>query len=220
MANAPHSQVRKPFPILSLLVLAVILVILLAAAGFGFAASQESHDSFCASCHSQPESTYFARSTSTPPVDLASFHTGQKTNCINCHSGQGIISRMQAELLGARNAFKWYTGTAIQPAVMTYPIEDQNCLKCHQDVTQRGFAPKEQIAIPGLRQGGEGERGGRNNHWHQFMTRWQAATAAAGSCVSCHSGHTTSASPQSGFMNAQNVQATCDACHKAIRRED
>ena len=220
MPSIPKTQSRKACSMITVLVLGAALVVLLIAAGFGFAASQESHDSFCASCHSQPESTFYERSKAAKPADLASFHTTQSTNCINCHSGQGIIGRMQAELLGARNAFKWYTGIAVQPAVLTVPIADQNCLKCHQDVTQRGFTPREQITVPGGRAGGEGEREGRNNHWHQFMTRWQTATSTAGTCVSCHSGHTANASPQTGFMNAQNVQDTCDACHRAIRRED
>ncbi len=40
------------------------LGIILAGSGFAFAASQESHDAFCASCHTQPESTYYQRSVS------------------------------------------------------------------------------------------------------------------------------------------------------------
>jgi nitrate/TMAO reductase-like tetraheme cytochrome c subunit len=62
------------------------------------------HDQFCASCHTQPESIFFQRSTGALAVDLASFHTTQKTRCIDCHSGPGLFGRMQAELLGARNA--------------------------------------------------------------------------------------------------------------------
>ncbi len=188
----------------------------MAISGFGFAASQETHDAFCASCHTQPESTFFQRSSGPQPVDLASFHTVQKTRCIDCHSGQGLFGRVQAELMGARNALKWYTGTAIQPAVLTYAIGDQNCLKCHQQVTQQGFSPQEQITVPsGVNAGREG--GGRANHWHQFLARWQAASPTAGNCVSCHSGHAAGSTAQNGFMNAQNVQDTCNACHQVLR---
>ena len=49
--------------------------IIFTAAGFTFAATQEQHDSFCASCHTQPKSTYFERSIAAAPTDLASFHT-------------------------------------------------------------------------------------------------------------------------------------------------
>jgi hypothetical protein len=206
---------KKTIP---MIVAGLVVAVLLAAGGFGFAASKEAHDAFCASCHTQPESTFFQRSTGAQPVDLASFHSPQETRCIDCHSGQGIFGRVQAELLGGRNAFKWYTGSAVQPAVLTFPISDQNCLKCHQQITQRGFSPKEQIAVPGGNSGGEdGE--GRANHWHQFLSRWQAASPTAGSCVTCHSGHSTGTTAQTGFMKAQNVQDTCDACHKVLRKE-
>jgi hypothetical protein len=99
--------------------------------GFPYAANMESHDTFCGSCHTQPESTYLNNSTATQPADLASYHARQKTRCIDCHSGQGLFGRIQAEALGATNAIKWYSGTAIQPAPLTQSIGDGNCLKCH-----------------------------------------------------------------------------------------
>lgn len=216
----PSNLPRKKY-LLSIPALAVLaaLAVSLTVGGFTFAASQETHDSFCASCHTQPETTFYQRSTTNPPVDLASFHSTQNTLCIDCHSGQGIFGRVQAELMGARNAAKWYTGTAVQPAVLTYAIGDQNCLKCHQDVSERGFTPKEQITVPGVRTRGEEDEGGQG-HWHTFMARWQATTASAGTCVSCHSGHATGSTAQSGFMNAQNVLDTCDACHQVIGERD
>ncbi|MEJ2563466.1 MAG: hypothetical protein P8Z42_12365, partial [Anaerolineales bacterium] len=79
----------------------LVLGFVLAASGFAFAASKESHDPFCASCHTQPESTFFERSLDVEAVDLASFHTQETTRCIDCHSGPGVLGRMQAEWLGA-----------------------------------------------------------------------------------------------------------------------
>ncbi len=209
---------KKRFPLIPVVIGVALLAVVLGAGGFAFAATQEGHDAFCASCHTQPESTYLDRSTAAQPVDLASFHTAQSTLCIDCHSGQGIFGRVQAELMGARNAFLWYTGNAVQPAVLNFPIGDQNCLKCHQPVTQALFTPQEQITVPGARAGGRGEEG-RANHWHQFLSRWQAASSNAGSCVSCHNGHATGGTAQTGFMNSQVVQAVCDACHQVLRRE-
>ena len=214
--QAPKS--KRPVRFIPLLVTAAIAAVFLAAAGFAFGASQETHDPFCASCHTQPESTYFQRSTAAAATDMASFHTSQKTNCIDCHSGQGISGRIQAELLGAQNAVKWYTGTAVQPAPLTVPIADANCLKCHPTVTQRGYTPQQKITIPGA-SSGEREGEGRANHWHQFMARWQAASVTAGTCTSCHTGHLTDGTAQTGFMNAQTVQSTCNACHQVLRRE-
>lgn len=196
----------------------VALGIVIAGGGFAFAASQETRDSFCASCHSQPESTFYQRSIGAQAVDLASFHTAKSTRCIDCHSRAGLTGRLQAELLGARNAALWYTHSAVQPAQLRLPIQDPNCLKCHQDVTQQGFVPKESVTIPGAA-GGRGEEG-RNNHWHQFMARWQAAAPTAGTCVSCHSGHLTSGTAQSGFQDAQTTTSVCDACHSVLRGRD
>ena len=96
---------KKKFPWV-LVLIAAAAAILLPAAGFGFAASQEAHDSFCGSCHTEPESTYLARSVAAQPSDLASYHTTESTRCIDCHSGIGITGRMQAEILGASNAIK------------------------------------------------------------------------------------------------------------------
>jgi hypothetical protein len=222
MEKKPSSPNKKPFMIIPALLAAVVVVILLIAGGFAFAASQESHDAFCASCHTQPESTYFQRETAGSPVDLASFHSANNVSyarCIDCHSGQGLVGRLQAELLGARNAVKWYTGTAVQPAVLNYPIGDANCLKCHQDVTQRGFTPKEQITVATQGGGEGGGEGGRNNHWHENLARWQTTSpATAGSCTSCHGGHPTTGNAKGGFMDATVVQETCNACHQVLRR--
>ena len=53
------SPSKKSFGFTWVLVGILALGIFLAAGGFTFAASQETHDSFCASCHTQPESTFF-----------------------------------------------------------------------------------------------------------------------------------------------------------------
>lgn len=210
---------KKRSPLIPFLVVALVGIVLLTAAGFVFAANQESNDPFCASCHTQPESTFLTRSTAAQPADLASFHTAQNTHCIDCHSGQGILGRMSAELMGARNAFKWYTGTAVQPAVLSFPISDQNCLKCHQNVTVVGFTPKEKITVPGGQTGGRGEEG-HANHWHELLARWQTTAPAAETCVSCHSGHSSNVDVKNGMINNQTVQTECNACHLVLRRGD
>jgi hypothetical protein len=220
MPQAQTSKNKKSFPILKGLVGLIAAGVLFAVGGFAFAANQETHDTFCASCHTQPESTFLERSQAASAVDLASYHTSQKTLCINCHSGPGLTGRIQAELLGARNALKFYTSTAVQPAVLLYPIGDANCLKCHATVTQRGYVTQTQMTAPaggGEREGGE--RGG-TGHWHQNLARWQAADPAAGKCVTCHPGHDPSGDVQNGSLNAATVQAVCDACHRVLRRGD
>lgn len=178
-----------------------VLGAILGLSGFTFAATREAHDSFCASCHTQPESTFFERSTAAQAVDNASFHTTKQVRCIDCHSGRGITGRMGAELMGARNAFAWYTGTAVQPAKMTYAIGDQNCLKCHDAVTISDS---------------------RDNHFHYFLTRWQAADPSAAGCVTCHTGHAPpggTQDPNLGYMDEVTVENACQACHTALGAE-
>ena len=191
---------KKKFPVLLVVLIVGVASVLLAGSGFAFAATQEQNDSFCGSCHTQPESTFLQRSAAAQPVDLASFHTAKNTNCIDCHSGAGVGGRLAAEFQGAQNAFHWYTGTAVQPAKLTAPVGDDSCLKCHQNVTSQR---------------------GRDNHFHGFMARWQAADPNAGHCVDCHSGHSTTAgTAQTNFTSRQVTQPICDNCHRAIRRED
>ncbi len=204
--------------IIVILAVAFCVGLLLAGSGFAFAATQETHDPFCASCHTQPETTFYQRE-GTQASDLASYHTTQQTRCIDCHSGKGVVGRLSAELMGAGNAFKFYTHTAVQPAVVIYPIGDDHCLKCHQNVTQRGFTPIENLTVTTGGFGREGRGEARNNHWHENLARWQATDKNAGNCLSCHSGHGTDGDPQNGFMNSATVQSVCDACHQVLRRE-
>lgn len=192
-------------------VIVFLVIILLPASGFAFAASQESRDLFCGSCHSIPETVFLLRSTASQPSDLASYHTTQKTHCIDCHSGQGLGGRLQAEILGAGNAFKWYSGTAVQPAPLTHPIRDENCLKCHDQITDRGYVTKNKVLI----ETGEAE----NGHWHVFLPRWQSQDTSAGSCVSCHSGHALDGVVQILYLNEQHTSAVCNSCHQKLGRD-
>jgi len=193
-----NQKPARAFRFLPILLALLALGVLFTAGGFTFAATQEQRDSFCASCHTQPESTFYQRSTAAQPTDLASFHTAKDTRCIDCHSGPNVTGRIGAELLGAHNALAWYTHTAVQPAKLTTPIGDANCLKCHQDLVQ-ATAGRETM----------------NNHFHAFLSRWQGVDPNAGTCVSCHGGHTTDADVQV-FLNRARTEAVCQACHNAL----
>jgi predicted CXXCH cytochrome family protein len=189
----------RPFPWLSVMIPAAV-VLLLAIGGFGFAASMEENNSFCASCHTQPESTFFQRSQTAGPVDLATMHNSKAVKCIDCHSGSGVTGRVEAMLLGARNAAALYTHTAQQPATLTVPIRDNNCLKCHQNTVsgQPDF----------------------NNHFHLFLSRWQAADPNAAGCVTCHASHSTDVEAGIDYLNRTNTEQVCQSCHQVLREGD
>jgi predicted CXXCH cytochrome family protein len=193
--SSTRSTSKFPWPVVGI---AAAIVLLLAGSGLGFAASQEENDSFCASCHTQPESTYYERSLAATPVDMASSHhttNDQNSKCIDCHSGSGITGRLAAMLLGARNAFMLFTHTATQPAPLTVPIQDENCIKCHDNISRQTDL---------------------SNHFHAFLARWQAADPKAASCVDCHSAHTTGGDAAQGYLLADRVNPICDRCHQAL----
>ena len=170
---------------------------ILAAAGFITVGQMENHDSFCASCHTQPESSYFSRSTAASAVDLASDHgIKNASHCIDCHSGQGTGGRIAAEMEGAMNAMKFVTHTMVQPGVLNNPIADDNCLKCHGDVPQESDF---------------------NTHFHLYLAQWQAASSSAGTCVSCHTAHTTDSDAQLVFISQTRVEQICQECHSVLR---
>jgi predicted CXXCH cytochrome family protein len=164
-------------------------------------ASMEEKDSFCASCHTQPESTFYQRSlnaasASATMVDLASAHTTKATKCIDCHSGGGITGRMEAFFVGGGDLIHFVTHTDIQPAPLLYPIQDGNCLKCHgaTEATQ-DF----------------------NRHFHAFLPRWQAVDPNAARCVDCHTAHNTDGDPGIAFLNQDHTTAVCTRCHQVLR---
>lgn len=171
------------------------VLLALGSGGFLVAAHMEDDDTFCASCHTQPESTYVSRAQAGQPTDLASYHTGAgdtPTKCIDCHSGSGVPGRAAAMTLGAFDLVSYLTGNARQPAPLTNPISDANCLKCHADTAAtRDF----------------------NRHFHRFLSQWQAADPQAGTCVSCHTGHATDGDPTLVFLNEQHTVAVCERCH-------
>jgi predicted CXXCH cytochrome family protein len=177
-----------------LLIIAGVLFVFIVGS-FSYAANVEEHDSFCASCHTQPETDYYNRSQAQNPIDLASFHTTKQTRCIECHSGTGIFGRVSAIMLGAKNAAKFYTRTAIQPAPLTVPVRDENCLKCHASVFDSTDF---------------------NNHYHQFLPRWQAASPTAATCVDCHSAHATDGDAQIAFLSQTKTDQVCQNCHQTL----
>lgn len=173
---------------------ALVGVLVLAVGGFTTAAKMEENDAFCASCHTEPESTYFDRSQAAAAVDLASAHHAEGTRCIDCHSGAGVTGRISGMQVGFADLVAYKLGTAKQPAPLTVPISDENCLKCHQDVPQtQNF----------------------QRHFHYFLSQWQKIDKNAGTCVSCHTGHKTDGTADQKFMATDTVQPVCIACHTA-----
>lgn len=162
----------------------------------GAAMQFENHNSFCASCHTEGEQTFYNRSIASTPVDLASVHDikGQ-ARCIDCHTGPGIIGRYGGLIAGSTDLVSFFSGHYPQPAALEEPFPDANCLKCHANIAQ-----KQEF----------------NNHFHVFLSRWQAVDKNAATCVSCHLSHDIKGDVKISYLNEQTTVAVCQKCHSAV----
>jgi nitrate/TMAO reductase-like tetraheme cytochrome c subunit len=177
----------------------VVGALLAAFAVFGLAIPMtaiqfENHDSFCASCHTEGEVTFFKRATSSAAADLASFHAQRgATRCIDCHSAPGIIGRYITLTYGASDLISYFRGNYAQPAVQDTPLGDGNCTKCHGDIyNSQDF----------------------NNHFHAFLPKWQSLDPAnAARCIDCHLSHDTINDAGAVFLDQTATQQVCQKCH-------
>ncbi|MBI3244723.1 MAG: cytochrome c3 family protein [Chloroflexi bacterium] len=191
--RANRRQKTNLFKYKGLWAVALVGIALFSLSGSGllYAAHLEDNDAFCASCHTQPESTFYQRSQSAA-MDLASAHAAKDVTCIQCHSGAGVTGRLNGMMVGAGDLAAFTSGQYHKPAIVTVPISDANCIKCHADVTQtRDF----------------------NRHFHAFLPRWQALDPQAATCVSCHQAHTTTGQAQLVFLERVTTTAVCQQCH-------
>lgn len=209
--NTPRPVPKKPIPppkpgllqtrrwLLVPFIVLPILLFLAAGGGVAYALHLEENDGFCASCHTEPEVTYVQLASAQPDSTLAAFHAQSKRQrvlCIECHSGGGAFGRAQGLTQGAQDLVAYVTNHYRAPAVMTNSLGDDSCLKCHADVP---------------------ERGDFNNHFHRFLSQWQAIDPQAAHCISCHTAHTTNADAQA-FLQTQIVSAVCNDCHQRVGR--
>ena len=180
------------------LVLVVVIGGVAALGGFTYISNQEHDNRFCISCHTQPESDYYARFQSAVATqtaeDLAAFHHRKKDiACIDCHGGEGIVGRVQVEAYAARNAILHYTNTARQPAVILLPIQNEACLKCHDaEMRKPGF----------------------ENHFHnkQFLSQDPVPFIR---CTDCHIAH-RQGDEQTVFQFRTAILPKCEYCHTTV----
>ena len=110
----------------------VVLSLLAAGSGTAFAIQQENQDAFCASCHTEPEVTYYDQSQASPPATLAAFHAqnaeggSPPARCIDCHSGGGPFGRVEGLKQGAQDTFSYWSGNYHDPAITTNPLGDDS----------------------------------------------------------------------------------------------
>lgn len=194
--------------------IAVSLFGIIGIGGIAVSISLENQNSFCASCHTEPESKYYQQSLQPNSVNLAAFHIQKQTLCIDCHSGGGPLGRAQGLEQGIDDLILYESGNYKKPAITSNPLGDDSCLKCHSEVLARGRrSPPSPIQNPVQARGNRANDG----HYHQFLQRWQTVDARAAHCVNCHTSHTDGGS-NVGFMAADPVSEVCDGCHRVLGR--
>src|SRR5579885_1719426 len=144
--KAPDPPRRKRWPI----IVGVIFfgVIIFSGVAFVGATALEEHDTFCTSCHTVPETTYFQRTSSlisnpsAPVTDLATYHyqqaqtKSQSFMCIECHRGDSSLpQRLQTLMLGAKDTVTFVSGKAdptLEKTTITQPaLVNAACISCH-----------------------------------------------------------------------------------------
>jgi nitrate/TMAO reductase-like tetraheme cytochrome c subunit len=178
--------------------------------GVSIVSANEQNDQFCISCHTQPESTYFARfqtAMTGRSQDLASFHHqklyprgspgASNIRCIDCHVGEGLVGRGIVVSLAAWDALKYVTGTATQPAKVVFTIQNEGCIKCHEQQVQVNLdKPVKPFII--------------DNHFHYKLFEKGAPFEA---CVACHVSH-REGTDTNGFQFRDAIIPVCQDCHR------
>jgi len=221
---------RRRLRLATLAALGLVSVLALAA---GLTVSQlEERDSFCISCHTAPEETYYDRAQaalalSEPFADLSSAHYGMETTfrCIDCHRGNGgLVHRITTLGLGARDTAIWLSGQAdesIEKTELVAPgLLTSACTGCHTEaLLEVGF----------------------NNHFHNKLPEAYALWRGGAQlqrpveapdlpeqalivepsptevlCVDCHRAHIyLPGSELQGYLDLANtVYPACVRCHE------
>src|SRR5260221_10299133 len=140
---------RRRWPVIA--GIAFFVLIVLGGSGFVVASALEEHDTFCISCHTVPETTYYNRAqmsldnAAAPVTDLATVHYQlyhdhgrPEFECINCHRGDSSLGqRISTLALGARDALIYVSGRENPTLEKTQTAEgwlpNAACVACHTD---------------------------------------------------------------------------------------
>ena len=229
----PASPRRRRWPV----VLGGLFALLIVFSGVSFATATvlEDQDTFCISCHTVPETTYYNRAyisldhPNQDVTDLATAHyhlsqTGNKTpfSCIDCHRGdQSLLSRVAAIALGAKDTLVYVVGRE-NTKIETMPsltetdwLSNSACISCHTAAlldTSNGLGNHFHTKLPqvaALRNTGSSPSTVSDSKWGQPVDNVNLQ------CTSCHVAHKTApAGSAKMFIDSQYEAEACVTCHK------
>jgi len=236
------SRRRRRWPVL--LVIGFFAVVILGGIGFVTASALEEHDTFCISCHTVPEVTYYNRAyisldnpaNDAPDLATAHYLLSQQHNkpafaCINCHRGDSSLSqRISTLALGGRDALIYIAGRENSTIEKTQIAEgwlpNSSCVSCHSDTL---------LKLEGL-----------DNHFHTHLPQAAGALASGGKltvpdqykgrqdlllkagldtvsvnleCTSCHQAHKSITNGVNNFfVDADTRNKACVTCHQTAKK--
>ncbi|MEP7287186.1 MAG: cytochrome c3 family protein [Chloroflexota bacterium] len=229
---------RRRWPVI--IAVGFFVLLILGAGGFVTASALEEHDTFCISCHTVPETTYFNRAyisvdnPNDPVMDLATdhyhlskIHNKGDFSCISCHRGDASFGqRISTLALGGRDALIYVVGkedpTIEKTSTREGWLPNAACTSCHTDTL---------LTLKGL-----------DNHFHNHLPQAAAALANGGKlivpdnlkdrqdvllktgletvntslvCTSCHQAHSTLPNGAANFfMDSDRRIKACVTCHQ------
>lgn len=154
----------------------------------------ESYDPFCTSCHLQDHQDYLddARRTKKAIRTLGGWHlVGGEVNCISCHGEEGIVGMARTTYLAAKDTVKFVLGDYEQPSRVFHPVQDKDCLKCHEDERTLKLGEED---------------------FHVILDHAELPFA----CVQCHNGHRTGGRKAKRFIVPKTAQPRCNHCHNDL----
>ena len=209
--SAPPAKRRRRWPIIA--EIAFFVLIVLGGSGFVVASALEEHDTFCISCHTVPETTYYNRAQmaldnkAAPVPDLATIHYqlyqdhGRPAfECINCHRGDSSLGqRISTLALGGRDALIYVLGREDPTLEKTQTAEgwlpNAACVSCHTDSLLR--------------------LAGVQNHFHNRLPQAAQALANGGVLTVADSFKDRATLLLNAGLKTVNVALTCTDCHEA-----
>src|SRR3990172_3513261 len=212
---------------------AALALVATLALGAGLTVSQlEEQDSFCISCHTLPEVTYYDRARTAlamtePFADLSSAHYGMESRfrCIDCHRGNGgIVHRITTLGLGARDTAIWLSGQAdesIEKTELVAPgLLTSACTGCHTEaLLEVGFENHFHNKLPeayALWSGGQPLQRPPDAPHLPEASFVLVPSPTGVQCVDCHRAHIElPGSELQGYLDlASTVYPACVRCHE------
>jgi hypothetical protein len=226
---------RRRWPLF--IVVGFFAVVIFGSVGFVTATALEDHDSFCISCHTVPETTYYNNAyesldTIINTPDLASQHymlahqKGDTFACITCHRGDASLgNRVAAITLGGRDTVTWVLGredpTLNKQQITEGWLANNSCVNCHKDtlLTLKGISNHFHNNLPitkTLHDQGNAYIIPKDYQGDTINTEVHTVNTAL-TCTSCHKPHETmqdGASNKFIDSNSAEVKQACAQCHK------